>query len=560
MEPTSIINVLVLTDLLSDGEQLVTIMRRGGLRVYAEAVRDEPGLCERLPGHRWDMLLAHADNSRIPAPRLGRLLRERQPDIFCLTFGSRAQQEALHASLRVQLECPATLPCRQLRVRRPDELTATPHTALFLETLLDELGNLRTRRQLRASEALLVELQARHHQLLAGTSDAVAYLHDGMHVYMNAGYARLFGHENSEALMNTAFLDLLHESQVDQARALLRQEDPQGYHRLLGVDSHGLPCSLNLHFSKVIYRGERCVQLILHAPCDGSRTQPPTPLGQDVSLPPLQPQAPPKGALTTPRPIQQCDSSRQRLHQALERGEAHLMFQPVVGFAGDDLEHYAVHLGREGEVCATPCPHTSPEDQGEGERMDRLILTQCLHVLRELQRPRLRLMVELTAGSLTQPGFIFWLRGQVAESPVQWRGLVLQISEMDIVESPSGQIEECCGQLQALGLTLAVTQFGGSLEPFSHLPAQYASYVELDESLTDGADTDTDRCRRLRDTVSRLAASELKTVARVDRMTLLPALWQAGVDMVRGNCLQASLPRPEYVFVRDEEIMLTALP
>lgn len=564
MEPTPIINVLVLTDLMAEGEQLVTILRRGGLRVYAEAVRDEPWLRERLPGHGWDVLFAHADNARIPVQRLGTLLRELQPDLFCLTVGSPSRQTSLHGCLRGSLDMSAALPCRQLDARCISDLASTRQAALVLAILLEELGNLQTRRRLRNNAAALTELQARHQLLLTGTSDAVAYLHDGMHVYLNAAYARLFGHEDRDSLMNTAFLDLLHDSQVEQARQLLRQP-PQGHHRLLGVDIYGMPCELDLHCSKVVYQREPCLQIILHAARDSSRPQ--SPAGQLHDVPPLlQPETPPPTLQTPTAPASvlmhqgSTTPQQQRLSQALENDDIRLLFQPIVGFTAGNLEHYAVRFGLGEEACTAPFPQTAIREYGQGERIDRLVLTRCLQLLRKPHSPDLRLVVELTAGTFAQPGFLSWLRGQLAESPVQSAGLVLQISEMDIVESPPGQVEEFCRQLQALQLPLAVTHFGGSLEPFSHLPRQYASYIELDDSLTEDSDADADRFGRLRDTVSRLQASGLETIARADRMTLLPVLWKAGVCMVRGNCLQEASSRLEYAFVRDEEITLTALP
>ena len=578
MEPTPIINVLVLTDLLAEGEQLVTTMRRAGFRVYAEAVRDEQWLRERLPGHGWDLLLAHADNARIPAQRLGKVLGKLQPDIFCLTVGSPSSQESLHASLQELRDMPSSLHCRQLAVRRISDLAATRPASLFLETLLDELENLQTRRRLRHSNAVLTELQARHQLLLAGTFDAVAYLHDGMHVCLNVAYARLFGHGDPEALMNTAFLDLVHDSEVEQTRQLLRQQTPQGHHGLLGVDAHGLPLELTLHCSKVVYQHEQCVQVILRPVHDSSRQPPSAGLRLDESpLPPLlqtsvrtsaQISAEPplleaavaSGALLKRHGSDDNPLLQQRLRRALDSGDIKLMFQPIVGFAAGDAEHYAVRFGLGDDTSAAPHLPTAISKHEQGERIDRLVLTRCLHLLRELHRPDLRLVVELTASSFTQPDFLSWLRGQLAEAPVQSGCLVLQVSEMDIVESPSGQVEGFCRQLRALQLPLAVTHFGGSLDPFSHLPHQYASYVELDESLTEGTDADADRFTRLHKTVSRLQASGLQTISRVDRMTLLPALWRAGVGLVRGNCLQEACARLEYAFVRDEEIMLTALP
>src|SRR5690606_14804132 len=87
------INVLVLAELLPQGEQLVRALRRPGIRLHAEAVRDERWLRERLLSHRWELLCILA-NRRIPAQRVGAVLREMQPDLLCVTIGSAAAEAA----------------------------------------------------------------------------------------------------------------------------------------------------------------------------------------------------------------------------------------------------------------------------------------------------------------------------------------------------------------------------------------------------------------------------------------------------------------------------------
>ncbi len=81
MDQTPTLNILIVADLPTDDELLFTILRKSGLSVNSEAVRDEDFLRGRLLLKSWDML--HFESFSIPA---------QDPGHFCETGQIAAEQ------------------------------------------------------------------------------------------------------------------------------------------------------------------------------------------------------------------------------------------------------------------------------------------------------------------------------------------------------------------------------------------------------------------------------------------------------------------------------------
>ena len=76
MEQNSTINVLIASELLSDGALLVNSLRKDGHTVHAESVADETHLRERLLSVRWDILFLYPGPQVLPIARLILLIDE----------------------------------------------------------------------------------------------------------------------------------------------------------------------------------------------------------------------------------------------------------------------------------------------------------------------------------------------------------------------------------------------------------------------------------------------------------------------------------------------------
>lgn len=249
------------------------------------------------------------------------------------------------------------------------------------------------------------------------------------------------------------------------------------------------------------------------------------------------------------------------LRNALAQDSFVLAFQPVVNFKEDGLERYEVRVRMQGQDKPIyPAQFLELANQhGLGESVDRWVCANALQVLREHNNPALILMLNVTHDAILSQDFLPWLRQQMQQNRVKAEQICLQISELDVVSSLE-QVKAFCARLQALGLGLSIKHFGGTLRPLSYLPLEELRFVKLDKTWLENIDTDHIQGDTLRNLVSSLHAYGLLVIApMIDRIDLLPALWQAHINLVQGNCLQEPSPSMNFPFVQDEEITLDAI-
>lgn len=250
----------------------------------------------------------------------------------------------------------------------------------------------------------------------------------------------------------------------------------------------------------------------------------------------------------------------ERLEQAINNENFVLAFQPIVSLKEDGLERYEVRirLKEKDSLVYPPSFMELANQSGLGEKIDRWVITKSLELLQEQAESSLQLTINLTHNSLVSPHFLIWLSEALHASRVSTDKLVLQISELDMV-SFTEQVSQFCHRLSELEIALSITHFGCTLSPFKFLPQEQAKYVKLDKSLLDDIEIDSDKREALGSTVKSLHASGILVIApMIDKIELLPLLWQANLNFVQGNSLQEPSDRMNYSFVQEEEITLSS--
>ncbi|HCH78602.1 MAG TPA: ferrous iron transporter C, partial [Pseudomonas sp.] len=139
-----------------------------------------------------------------------------------------------------------------------------------------ELANLEERRARRSAEVALREAEKRCQLLLDSSVDAIAYVHDGMHIYANRAYLELFGYDDVEDLEGMPMIDLI--SGTDQSRFktfLKNYQSMEGSAELAcgGVRADGDTLKTRMHFSPAAYDGEPCIQVVIRAENDSAELQ-----------------------------------------------------------------------------------------------------------------------------------------------------------------------------------------------------------------------------------------------------------------------------------------------
>jgi diguanylate cyclase (GGDEF)-like protein/PAS domain S-box-containing protein len=127
-----------------------------------------------------------------------------------------------------------------------------------------EFENFLIRKELDATKTKLQESEARCTMLIEHSRDAIAYIHDGMHVKANPVYLEMFGYMDLEEIEGLPILDMIAPGSIDQFKEYLRSDAMQeGSIEIQCQNSDGKIFDATLEFSPATIEGESCTQIII---------------------------------------------------------------------------------------------------------------------------------------------------------------------------------------------------------------------------------------------------------------------------------------------------------
>lgn len=245
----SAIRLLLLEASQNEAERLVSLFRNAGRATRAQRLADPAGLDELL-SQSWDLAILAPPSAELDSLSALRQLRRRAPQLAVIQ--------------RVAPDDPAAV-LDALRLGARDGIASDNDEHLLLASLR-ELGNLAERHERRRLEQALAEAEQRCQLLLANAVEAVAYVHDGLHIHVNSAYVELLGYPSAEDLEITPLMDLIAAADQPALREAFRQlrdaPDPLELDCRC-VRQDGGTLGVRLRLTPAIYLDEPCVQLHL---------------------------------------------------------------------------------------------------------------------------------------------------------------------------------------------------------------------------------------------------------------------------------------------------------
>jgi diguanylate cyclase (GGDEF)-like protein/PAS domain S-box-containing protein len=232
-------------------EELVSELRNAGYATRAQHLDALGDLDDVLARQRWDLLVCRRDPELAfdPADLIARL-RQSDVDFPVLLLEDGTEVERLGAGL--------ALGATDVLLEGEDER--------LLLVLRRELANLAERRGRRHSELAMKESERRNQLLLDTSRAAIAYVHEGMHIYVNNAYAELFGYEDTDDLAAMPLLDMITANYTDEFKKRLKQfdveESAEGFD-IEGVRQDDSTFKGIMSLSVAAFDGEQCMQVLI---------------------------------------------------------------------------------------------------------------------------------------------------------------------------------------------------------------------------------------------------------------------------------------------------------
>lgn len=140
---------------------------------------------------------------------------------------------------------------------------------------IGQVESLRARKDAGLALKSLADIEDRYTLLLDSSSEAIAYIHEGLHIYANRAYLELFGYDTFEELEGLSMLDLLSGSDEvpdlkQVLKAIARNELPEDALLLNAHRQDGTAFTASVDFSPARYGGEYCAQMLVREKIAGA--------------------------------------------------------------------------------------------------------------------------------------------------------------------------------------------------------------------------------------------------------------------------------------------------
>jgi diguanylate cyclase (GGDEF)-like protein/PAS domain S-box-containing protein len=254
------VRLLLLEDSQNEAERLISLFRNAGHATRAHRLTSSDDLAEALQ-QTWDLLIAAPHSQNLEPAEALNAIRRQGKDLPFLQLVAGNDAEAITEAMLLGAQ---------------DGVPADDDERLML-VAQRELKNLEERRARRAAEVALREAEKRCQLLLDSSVDAITYVHDGMHIYVNRAYVELFGFPDADDIAGMPMIDLIQGSDQATFKDFLKtyQQSGEEHAELLcgGVRDDGSRFRARMTFSPATYDGEPCTQVVIRAESDNSELE-----------------------------------------------------------------------------------------------------------------------------------------------------------------------------------------------------------------------------------------------------------------------------------------------
>jgi len=245
------LRLLILHSSADNTEDIIKTLKGAGTPTRPQLIATLEDFKDLIKNQVWDLVLAAENLSDGNFSDVLAHIRDSDKDIPLIVLINEYDEEII---------------VEALESNAADAIVYNQHQHIVF-AIRRELNNLYHRRAKRSAESFLKETEKRCQLLLENSRDAIAYVHDGMHIYANKAYVELFGYESGEDLEGMPMVDLVGKQDLanfkDYLRSYSKGEKISNDLKFHGVKADGDQIDAMMQLSTASYDGERCTQIII---------------------------------------------------------------------------------------------------------------------------------------------------------------------------------------------------------------------------------------------------------------------------------------------------------
>jgi len=250
--PEHTISLLFVDEDSADAELIINVLRNSGMAVRAKRIEDDEDFIAALGEQRWDIIVTKHKLTYFSASQLMEELKKSEKDIPVIVVTRGNEDISVTETLRTG--AIAQLPLGEL-----------DHLQLVITR---EFENVTVRRALNSCKKAYQEAERRSRGLIDSSRDAIAYVHEGMHIYANTVYLEMFGFADQEEIEGIPIMDMVAPNDHARFKEFLRSflntdEELQGEIEVKGLSADSSTFDAQMEFTPATMEGESCTQIII---------------------------------------------------------------------------------------------------------------------------------------------------------------------------------------------------------------------------------------------------------------------------------------------------------
>ncbi|HEY5789974.1 MAG TPA: EAL domain-containing protein [Gammaproteobacteria bacterium] len=251
MDGETILRLLIVENSRNEAQLYIRALRNARFAVRPEVAEDDEDLHELLGKQAFDLVLSVDELEGVPLERIIAVVREHAAELPVVAITENFDQPHVLGALRAGA-------CNVVHKPSAEQLALVVTQAVT---------NYSRTTRLEAMQRRLDDSERRCQALLASSRDAIAYAHEGMHIYANSPYLEQFGYESMDDLEGIPLMDMVAADEQEKLKEFLRQfsrgQADGDTLELTGVRPNGSQFPARMEFSDATYEGEPCTQIII---------------------------------------------------------------------------------------------------------------------------------------------------------------------------------------------------------------------------------------------------------------------------------------------------------
>lgn len=251
MEQEHTLRLLVVEETRNDAEALANVLRNAGQASRLTYAEDQEDLLAALDQQKPDLILCAMGLESLGIADVMRVLQQRELNVPLIAIGESGDEADIIEAMRQGANDLCSYD-------QPD------HLQLVVKR---ELSQLQTSHSAQNYKLRFHESEKRARMLMESSRDAIAYVHEGMHIFANSSYLEMFGFQELEEIEGTPILDMVapddHAKFKDFLRTFGKDGAMEGKLKTRGMLPDGKIFDAVLELTTASIDGEPCTQIII---------------------------------------------------------------------------------------------------------------------------------------------------------------------------------------------------------------------------------------------------------------------------------------------------------